>query len=160
MKEQTLCTLYNSKVPKDNSIENQKKVLELVRQILDLNQKVIVEGIGIFENYNSGCPILDRGLRLVRDGVEPDYIETILLNTAITNNIDRLTALVTIEGVNAIQTARSPYITREILKSYFTFEFENEFDFELNKNNHKFNDIQTLNAQEIVQLITQNIPDK
>lgn len=160
MKGQTLCTLCNSKIPKDNSIEKQKKVLKFVRQILELNQKVIVEGIGILENYTSGYPILDRGLRLVRDGVEPDYIEAILLNTAITNNVDLLTAQAAIEGVNSIQTARSPHITRELLKSYFTFEFEKEFDCEINKINNKFNNIQTLNAQEIAQLIAQNMPGK
>ncbi len=81
-----------------------KKVLELVLQILDINQKVIVKGLEILEKYSSGCPILGRGLSLVRDGLEPDYIETILLNTAISNNIDLLTALVVMEGVYAIQT--------------------------------------------------------
>ena len=122
-----------------------------------MNQKVIVEGLGILEKYSSGCPILDRGLRLVRDGLEPDYIETILLNTAISNNIDLLTALVVMEGVYAIQTAQSPYITRELLKAYFTFDFEKEFDSGVNKSDIKINDVQSLNAKEIAQLVNQNL---
>lgn len=149
MKEQRLCVLYSSNIPKEYSLENQKKVLELVLQILDLNQKVIVKGLGILEKYSSGGPILDRGLRLVRDGLEPGYIETILLNTAISNNIDLLTSLVVMEGVYAIQTVQPPHITRELLKAYFTFEFDSG----INKSNIKLNDVQFLNAEEIAQLV-------
>ncbi len=158
MKEQILCVLYSSNIPKEYSLENQKKVLELVLQILDINQKVIVKGLGILEKYSSGCPILDRGLRLVRDGLEPDYIEMILLNTAISNNTDLLTALVVMEGVYAIQTVQSPHITRELLKAYFTFEFEKEFDSGINKSNIKLNDVQSLNAEEIAQLVNPTLP--
>ena len=153
MKEQILCALHSTNIPKEYSLENQKRVLKIVLQILELNQNVIVKGLGILEQYSSGCPILDRGLRLVRDGLEPDYIETILLNTAIANNIDLLTVLVVMEGVYAIQTIQPPYITRELLKSYFTFEFEKEFDSGINSSNIKLNDVQSLNAKEIAQLV-------
>lgn len=75
------------------------------------------------------------------------------MNTAISNNIDLLTVLVVMEGVYAIQTMQPPYITRELLKSYFTFEFEKEFDNGINNSNIKLNDVQSLNTKEIAQLV-------
>ena len=82
----------------------------------------------------------------------------ILLNTAISNNTDLLTALVVMEGVYAIQTVQSPHITRELLKAYFTFEFEKEFDSGINKIHIKLNDVQSLNAEEIAQLVNPTLP--
>ena len=68
MKEQILCVLYSSNIPKEYSLENKKKVLELALQILDMNQKVIMKGLGILEKYSSGCPILDSVVSIYNEG--------------------------------------------------------------------------------------------
>jgi len=148
-----LCTILNSNLPKDYSLANQKNVLKLVILILDINQKVIEKGISMFEDYCSQYPVLDKGLRLIRMGLEPSIIETLLLNTVIVNNIDLLTSLVIIEGVHDIQTAQSPHVTKELLKSYFTLEFYTEFEDECVKSNLKINNSQMISAKEVAKLI-------
>lgn len=153
MDRQLLCTIINSNLPKDYSLANQKKVLKIVLLILDINQKVIKKGISMFEDYCSQYSVLDKGLQLIRMGLEPSIIETLLLNTVIVNNIDLLTSLVIIEGVHDIQTAQSPYVTKELLKSYFTLEFDAEFEDECVKSNLKINNSQVISAKEVAQLI-------
>ena len=153
MNRQLFCTIINSNLPKDYSRKNQKEILKLAFLILDINQRVLKEGIGIFEDYCSHYQLLDKGLQLIRMGFDPELTETLLLNTAVINDIDLLTSLVTIEGVYGIQTAQPPYITKELLKSYFALNFDIEFEAEYAKNNNKTDSFQIISAKEVAELI-------
>lgn len=53
MDRQLLYTIINSNLPKDYSSEHQKETLKLAFLILDINRRVLKEGIGIFEDYCS-----------------------------------------------------------------------------------------------------------
>lgn len=153
MNRQLFCTIINSNLPKDYSWKNQKEILKLAFLILDINQRVIKEGIGIFEDYCSHYQLLDKGLQLIRMGLDPELTETLLFNTAVINDIDLLTSLVTIEGVHGIHTAQPPYITKELLKSYFALNFDIEFEAEYAKTDQKTENIQTISAKEVAELI-------
>ncbi len=112
---------------KDYSEKNQLKQTDMLRMILEINQDVVVHGICKLEDCQNSAmafPMLNRGLKLVRGGMEPQVIEAILLNTALANDVDLLESLLVIEGVNSIQTLRSPDETRELLLSYFSFNLQ------------------------------------
>ena len=65
----------------------------MIRMMLEINQNVVVHGISKLEDYQNNTtifPILFRGLKLVRNGMEPQVIESILLNAALANDVDLL----------------------------------------------------------------------
>lgn len=146
-------TIINSNLPKDYSMKNQKEILNLAFLILDINQRVIKEGIGIFEDYCSHYQLLDKGLQLIRMGFDPELTESLLFNTVVINGIDLLTSLVTIEGVHGIQTAQPPYITKELLKSYFALNFDAEFEAEYAKRDQKADNFEPISAKKVTALI-------
>lgn len=122
--------------------------------MLEINQDVIVHGISKIEDYQSytmSFPMLSRGLRLVRNGMEPQVIESILLNTALANNVDLLESLLVMEGVISIQLLRSPDVTRELFLSYFSFNLQDAL--RENLQDLKINFSQTLNMEEIERLL-------
>lgn len=112
---------------KDYSEKNQLRQTDMLRMMLEINQDVISQGIAKLEDYENNTirfPMLCKGLKLVRGGMEPQVIESILLNTAFANDIDLLESLLVIEGVCSIQMLRSPDVTRELLLSYFSFNMQ------------------------------------
>ena len=120
MQTELMLALQNC-LKKDYSEKNQLKQIDLMRMILEINQDVIVHGISKLEDYQSNAmsfSMLSRGLKLVRGGIEPQVIESILLNTAFANDVDLLESLLIMEGVISIQTLRSPGVTMELLLSY------------------------------------------
>ena len=122
-----LMLALQSCLKKDYSEKNQLKQIDLMRMILEINQDVIVHGISKLEDYQSNAmsfSMLSRGLKLVRGGIEPQVIESILLNTAFANDVDLLESLLIMEGVISIQTLRSPGVTMELLLSYFSFNLQ------------------------------------
>jgi hypothetical protein len=139
---------------KDYSEKNQLKQIDMMRMILEINQDVIVHGISKLEDYQSntmGFPMLSRGLKLVRGGIEPQVIESILLNTAFANDVDLLESLLVMEGVISIQLLRSPNVTRELLLSYFSFNLQDILRKSLQ--DLKLNFSQPMNAKEIEKLL-------
>ncbi len=153
MNREVLRIMINAGLPVDYSLENQKRVLKMVIVILKMNREVLKEGIGIFEDYTSTYPLLDRGLRLIRMGLEPELTENLLLNAVIANHTDILTGLVTLEGIYSIQAARLPQITMEVLKSHFLLEFEAEFEEEIAKSNLNITST-VISRQEVEKLIS------
>ena len=122
-----LMLALQSCLKKDYSEKNQLKQIDLMRMILEINQDVIVRGISKLEDYQSNAmsfSMLSRGLKLVRGGIEPQVIESILLNTAFANDVDLLESLLVMEGAISIQTLRSPGVTMELLLSYFSFNLQ------------------------------------
>ena len=122
-----LMLALQSCLKKDYSEKNQLKQIDLMRMILEINQDVIVHGISKLEDYQSNAmsfSMLSRGLKLVRGGIEPQVIESILLNTAFANDVDLLESLLVMEGAISIQTLRSPGVTMELLLSYFSFNLQ------------------------------------
>lgn len=112
---------------KDYSEKNQLKQIDMLRMMLEINQNVVVHGISKLEDYannTTNFPLLCRGLKLVRSGMEPQVIESILLNAAFANDVDLLESLLVIDGVISIQKQRSPDVTRELLLSYFSFNLQ------------------------------------
>lgn len=128
MRKDILCSLFRDYPGKDYSYGNQKQALGLAMQIIRILGRVRKEGIHILEGLDSGYPMLDRGLRLVALGIEPDIVEGVMVRTLLVNGMDLLEGLLITEGVRIIQTGTSPGIAKELLKSYFTFEFEEEFE--------------------------------
>ncbi len=125
---------------KDYSEKNQLKQIDMLRMMLKINQDVVIHGISKLEDYENSTtnfPMLCKGLKLVRGGMEPQIIESILLNTAFANDVDLLESLLVIDGVISIQMLRSPDETRELLLSYFSFSLQDDLkkslqDLELN----------------------------
>lgn len=139
---------------KDYSEKNQLRQIDMIRIMLEINQDVIVYGISKIDDYQDyikGFPMLSRGLRLVRNGMEPQVIESILLNTALANKVDLLESLLAIEGVISIQLMRSPDVTRELLLSYFCFNMQNLLREKLQ--DLKLNSSKPLNMEEIERLL-------
>ena len=107
----------------NDTIDEQKKYVPLIIEILKINQEVIKEGLSALEKHiqDDKLPfLLKKGLRLIHYAMEPQIIETILLNTAIVNCIDGLTALICLDGALSIQRMYSPDITKELLCSYLS----------------------------------------
>ena len=95
--------------------------------------------------------MLSRGLKLVRGGIEPQVIESILLNTAFANDVDLLESLLIMEGVISIQTLRSPGVTMELLLSYFSFNLQDVLRKSLQ--DLKLNFSEPLNMKEMEELL-------
>lgn len=139
---------------KDYSEKNQLRQLDMIRIILEINQDVIVHGIpkiDDYQDYTKGFLMLSRGLRLVRGGMEPQVIESILLNTALANNVDLLESLLVMEGVISIQLLRSPDVTRELFLSYFSFNLQDVL--RENLQDLKLNSSQPLKVEEMKKLL-------
>ena len=149
-----LMLALQSCLKKDYSEKNQLKQIDLMRMILEINQDVIVHGISKLEDYRSNTmsfPMLSRGLKLVRGGIEPQVIESILLNTAFANDVDLLESLLIMEGVISIQTLRSPGVTMELLLSYFSFNLQDVLRKSLQ--DLKLNFSEPLNMKEMEELL-------
>lgn len=125
-----------SRLNRNDAIEEQRKFLPLIAEILKINQEVVKEGLSTLEKHiqNDKLPLLLRkGLRLVHYAMEPQIIETVLLNTAIVNRMDGVTALICMDGVLSIQKMYSPDITKELLLSYLSLDILDEADAEAGK---------------------------
>ena len=149
-----LMLALQSCLKKDYSEKNQLKQIDLMRMILEINQDVIVHGISKLEDYQSNAmsfSMLSRGLKLVRGGIEPQVIESILLNTAFANDVDLLESLLVMEGVISIQTLRSPGVTMELLLSYFSFNLQDVLRKSLQ--DLKLNFSEPLNMKEMEELL-------
>lgn len=144
---------YANKVVKS---EEQAEYTLLVCELLKINQEVYVNGIAELESYENDMKLpflLRKGLAMVRTGLEPDIIESVLLNIVLTNKLDFLSSVVIIDAVLSIQQLLEPGITREILLSYFVLD-----DVIAVKNETmdiKYNFSQNLSKQEIHNLIDQ-----
>lgn len=126
MKTEIMLALYRY-LKKDFSEENQLKQIQMLRTILEINQDVVRKGISQIEDHEPDIisfPMLGKGLKLVREGQEPQVIETILINTAFANDVDLLESLLVLEGVSSIQMLRSADVTKELLLSYFSFSMQ------------------------------------
>ena len=139
---------------KDFSEENQLKQIDMLRMMLEINQDIVSYGISKIEDYENKTkifPMLHMGLKLVRAGLEPQVIESILLNAAFVNDVDLLEGLLVIEGVISIQTLRSPGVTRELLLSYFSFNLQD--DLRKNLQDLKLNFSEPLNMKDMEELL-------
>ncbi len=139
---------------KDYSEENQLKQIDMLRMMLKINQDVVIHGISKLEDYENSTtnfPMLCKGLKLVRGGMEPQIIESILLNTAFANDVDLLESLLVIDGVISIQMLRSPDETRELLLSYFSFSLQD--DLKKSLQDLKLNSSEPLDRKEIEKLL-------
>ena len=126
MQTEIMLALWGN-LKKDYSEKNQLKQIDMLRMMLEINQDVVVHGISKLEDYEEDTtifPLLCRGLKLVRGGMEPQAIESILLNAVFTNDVALLESLLVIDGVISIQILRSPDVTRELLLSYFSFNLQ------------------------------------
>ena len=143
-----------SRLNYDDTVEEQRKFSPLITEILKINQEVVKEGLSVLEKYiqDDKLPILLRkGLRLVHYAMEPQIIETILLNTAIVNRMDGLTALICLDGVLSIQKMCSPDITKELLFSYLRLDILDEVNKEVGK--LKMDSSTPLSAEELQKLL-------
>ena len=125
-----------SRLNRNDAIEEQRKFLPLIAEILKINQEVVKEGLSSLEKHiqNDKLPfLLRKGLRLVHYAMEPQVIEIVLLNTAIVNHMDGVTALICMDGVQSIQKMYSPDITKELLLSYLSLDVLDEADAEVGK---------------------------
>ncbi len=139
---------------KDYSEKNQLKQIDMLRMMLKINQDVAIHGISKLEHYENSTtnfPMLCKGLKLVRGGMEPQIIESILLNTAFANDVDLLESLLVIDGVISIQMLRSPDETRELLLSYFSFSLQD--DLKKSLQDLKLNPSEPLDRKEIEKLL-------
>lgn len=143
-----------SNLKKDYSENNQLKQIDMLRMMLEINQAVVVHGISALEDYENSTlifPMLYRGLKLIRGGIEPQVIESVLLNNALANDVDLLESLLVIEGVISIQMLRSPDVTRELLLSFFRFDMQDNIRKSLQ--DLKINFSEPLNRAEIEKLL-------
>ena len=125
-----------SRLNRNDAIEEQRKFLPLIAEILKINQEVVKEGLSSLEKHiqKDKLPfLLRKGLRLVHYAMEPQVIEAVLLNTAIVNRMDGVTALICMDGVLSIQKMYSPDITKELLLSYLSLDVLDEADAEVGK---------------------------
>ncbi|MDE6567027.1 MAG: hypothetical protein K2K70_04740 [Lachnospiraceae bacterium] len=153
MQTEIMLALWGN-LKKDYTETNQLKQIDMLRMMLEINQDVVVQGISKLENYENDSaifPLLCRGLKLVRGGMEPQAIESILLNTAFANDVDLLESLLVIDGVISIQIQRSPDVTKELLLSYFSFNLQNNLRKSLE--DLKINSSEPLDMAEIEKLI-------
>ena len=143
-----------SRLDRNDAIEEQRKFSSLIAEVLKINQEVIKEGLSALEKYvqDEKLPfLLRKGLRLVHYAMEPQVIETILLNTAIVNRMDGMTALICMDGVLSIQKMYSPDITKELLLSYLSPDVLDEADAEAGK--LKLDGSVPLSAEELQKLL-------
>ena len=102
--------------------------------MLKINEEVVRSGLTVLEEYekDESLPyMLSLGLKLVHYGTEPGIVETILLNTALVNNIDLLTSLLIMDAVLSIQKMYAPEITKELLLSYFRHDIKSKIEKEI-----------------------------
>ncbi len=119
-----------------DTIDEQRKYVPMIIEILKINQEVVKEGLSALEKHiqDDKLPfLLKKGLGLVRYAMEPQIIETILLNIAIVNCMDGLTALICLDGTLSIQRMYSPDITKELLCSYLSLAVSDELNVEAGK---------------------------
>lgn len=143
-----------SNLKKDYSENNQFKQMDMLQMMLEINHAVVVHGISALEDYENSTlifPMLQKGLKLVRDGIEPQVVESVLLNNALANDVDLLESLLVIEGVISIQILRSPDVTRELLLSHFQFGMQDNMRKSLQ--DLKINFSEPLNRTEIEKLL-------
>lgn len=143
-----------SNLKENYSENNQLKQMDMLRMMLEINHAVVVHGISTLEDYENSTliyPLLYRGLKLVRDGIEPQVVESVLLNNALANDVDLLESLLVIEGVISIQILRSPDVTRELLLSHFQFDMQDNIRKSLQ--DLKINFSEPLNRTEIEKLL-------
>lgn len=139
---------------KDYSEKNQLKQIDMLRMILEINQDILSYGISKIEDYENKTmifPMLCRGLKLVRFRLEPQVIESILLNSAFANEVDLLESLLVIDGVISIQMLCSPDVTKELLLSYFSFNLQENI--RKNLQDLKLNCREPLSMKEIEKLL-------
>lgn len=120
----------------NDAVDEQRKYVPLIIEILKINQEVIKEGLPALEKHiqDNKLPfLLKKGLRFVHYAMEPQIIETILLNTAIMNCMDGLTAMICLDGALSIQRMYSPDITKELLCSYLSPDLSDELNAEAGK---------------------------
>ena len=137
-----------------DKIDEQRKYVPLIIEILKMNQEVIKEGLPALEKHiqDDKLPfLLKKGLRLVHYAMELQIIETILLNTAIVNCMDGLTALICLDGALSIQRMYSPDITKELLCSYLSLDVSDELSKEAGK--LKLDGGSPLNTEELQKLL-------
>ena len=116
------------------SMDHREIHISLIKKMLKINVDVVRSGLAMLEEYekDESLPyMLSLGLKLVHYGTEPQIIETILLNTALVNNIDLLTGLLIMDGVLSIQKMYLPEITKELLMSYFRHDTKSKIEKEL-----------------------------
>ena len=120
----------------NDTIDEQRKYVPLIIEILKINQEVLKEGLPALEKHiqDEKLPfLLKKGLGIVHYAMEPQIIETILLNIAIMNCMDGLTALICLDGALSIQRMYSPDITKELLCSYLSLDVLDELNEEADK---------------------------
>lgn len=157
MQTDTMLALQNY-LGKDYSEENQLRQTDMLRLILEINQDVVCQGISRLEhceNNTAGFPMLCKGLKLVQNGIEPQVIESILLNMAFVNDVDLLESMLVIDGVISIQTLCSPNVTKELLLSYFRFYMQDQLRKSLQ--DLKLNSSEPLGMKEIKRLLDEQI---
>ena len=153
MKTEIILALYRY-LKKDFSEKNQLKQIQMLRTILEINQHVVREGISKIEDYEYNIinfPMLGKGLTLVREGQEPQVIESILINTAFANDVDLLESLLVLEGVSSIQMLRPADVTKELLLSYFSFNMQDHL--RRNLQDLKIDFSQPLNKNELRKIL-------
>lgn len=153
MRTEIMLALHNY-LRKDYSEKNQLKQMDMLRMILEINQDIVKHGLSKLEDYENNSiifPMLCKGLKLIRGGMEPQVIESILINTAFVNNADLLESLLVIEGVISIQMLRSPDVTKELLLSFFSFNLQDNLEKSLQ--DLKLNCIEPLSKKEIEKLL-------
>lgn len=153
MKTEIMLALYRY-LKKDFSKKNQLKQIQMLRTILEINQNVVREGISKIEDYEYNIinfPMLGKGLTLVREGQEPQVIESILINTAFANDVDLLESLLVLEGVSSIQMLRPADVTKELLLSYFSFNMQDHL--RRNLQDLKIDFSQPLNKNELRKIL-------
>lgn len=155
---QTFTSLaMHSYLHSEYTAEEQLKHISLISMILQINQDVCTSGISALERYvdDEKIPfLLKKGLYLVWSGIEPQIVENVLLNIALTNKLDLLLSLLIIEAVLSIQQRHSPDITKELLLSYFKIEVVDEIEQRTAKLEHNFSE--PLNKEQIQELLKHN----
>ena len=110
---------------KDYSEKNQLKQIDMLRMILEINQDVVVYGISKLEDYENNTtnfPLLCRGVKLVRGGMEPQTIESVLLNAAFSNDVQPVFPLSFPQppgGAPGKRFARPPRVSLPIPPTYW-----------------------------------------
>lgn len=158
MQIETMLALQ-SVLKRDASLENQYRQADMLEMILEINQDVVCHGLCQLEDYESkicAFPMLRKGLSLVRGGIEPQVVESVLLHMAFANQMDLLESLLVMEGVCSIQMLRPVNLTKELLLSYFTFEVQDDFSRRLQ--HFKMNVCEPLSKKEIEHLLLENAP--
>lgn len=152
MKTEIMLGLYNN-LNKDFSDNHQLEQIDLLKGILKINQDVVSCGLMKIHDHRDflkGYPLLEKGLNLVMEGIDPEVIESIMINSALVNNIDLLESLIIIEGVLSIQMMRT-IETYQLLLSYFSFGVQNIIENQLNELKIKKSDV--LRLEELNRLL-------